>query len=94
IWLQVLAALAILEKTGRLAALLVLVAAALTRAIYPSSSYSTGLELMPTAILVARNLLLLLAWGFLLRKALGAAQLRQSVESGASGIGQPNRSTF
>ena len=70
IWLQVLAALALLEETGRLAALLVLVSAAVTPTIYPSSSYCRGLDLVGTAMLVARNLALVIGWGLLLRKTL------------------------
>jgi hypothetical protein len=68
VWLQVLAAMALLENR-RLIPTVLLVSAAATPMIYPCGSYRGGLDLARTALLVARNLTLVIGWGLLMREA-------------------------
>jgi len=61
IWLVVLAALAALSGPIR-NILLIVLAAVVTPIVYPSPDYGQGLKVFETAILVARNLMLVVAW--------------------------------
>jgi hypothetical protein len=73
IWLQLLAAMVLLDRP-RLAAGVILLAAAVTPLVYPSESYRHGLDVIRTVILLARNLALVLGWGLLMREALRREQ--------------------
>jgi hypothetical protein len=69
IWLLPLAALASLE--GSLwAPCAICLATVLTPIFYPSSDYGVGLSLMETLVLLIRNLILIAAWGSLIRESL------------------------
>jgi hypothetical protein len=77
-WLLPLAALGTLE--GDVWAMLAIAfATALTSIFYPSlwGDYETGLRLFGTVVLVARNLILLAVWLFLLRETIEGGGGRQ-----------------
>jgi hypothetical protein len=73
LWTSTLAALLLEPRRWRLAAA-PLAAAVLTRVTYPAPGYQTGLSAALTAVLVLRNLLLLLGLVLLARAALGGAR--------------------
>lgn len=76
IWLTGLSALALFASRGP--AVVILLAAALTRLVYPAPHYQTGLDLAHTLVLLARNALLVGAWVALFRQLLLQGEVRIS----------------
>jgi hypothetical protein len=68
IWLVSLAAVACFSPRRRVA-LMVLTATFLTPVWYPSPEFPNGFNLFQTAVLLGRNLLLILAWASLIRES-------------------------
>jgi hypothetical protein len=69
IWLLPFAAVVVLEGKP-LPGLLIVAAAALTSVFFPTAEYYEGLKLLRTLALLARNLLLLITWLWLIRDIL------------------------
>lgn len=75
IWFMPLAALLMVGRAPA-SAVSLLVATALIPLFYPNASYHLGLTALRTGVLVLRDLLLIVAWTFLVRRALTAFERR------------------